>query len=75
MSRASVLIVDDLRSPTWRKVKAWAEFELVILRKTIESDVSPEKTQKLRGQIRSLVLLLALEVSPALALEEIDDPD
>ena len=68
-----ILLQDDIRSATWRKVKAWADGELVVLRKQLESDADPYTTAKLRGRIRSLALLLALDKPPAPALEEEDE--
>ena len=64
---------DDRNSPTWKKLKAHIESELVGLRVNLEADQTPERTQKLRGQIRSFVTLLALENIPAPANEEDDD--
>ena len=69
------LTLEDTRSPVWRKVTAYAEEELRILRKNLESDVTHERTIKLRGEIRRLVLLLALGYPPAPAFEEEEDPD
>ena len=57
-----ILNLEDLRSPTWRKVKTWAESELAQLRVNLEADQEPERTAKLRGQINSYKLLLNLEV-------------
>lgn len=74
MRAEPVLTQDDIRSPAWRKVKAWADGELAILRKNLESDLAPEKTAKVRGQIRSLVLLSALEVTQA-PIDEEEEPD
>lgn len=71
-----ILNQDDLQSPTWRKVKARIEAELVVLRKNLEADATPEKTAKLRGQIRANVLLLALELPLAPTVTgETDDPE
>lgn len=75
MTTEAILSLDDIRSTAWRKVKAYAEAELEMHRKTLESDLLPEKTAKVRGQIRSLVLLLALETPPAPALEETEDDE
>ena len=70
-----LLTNEDLTSQAWKKVRDYAEAELVLHRKNLESDASPEKTAKLRGQIRSLVLLLALGLPPTLAIEEEDEPE
>lgn len=64
---------DDRNSPTWKKIKAHIEQELVGLRVNLEADQPPERTQKLRGQIRSFVLLLSLGDVPAIANEEDED--
>lgn len=61
---------EEVNSPAWKKVKAWTEQKLTQLRVDLESDQTPERTSKLRGQIRSLVLLSALE-TPAPA--SVDD--
>lgn len=65
-----VLSLDDARSPTWKRVKAWAEGELALSRKHLESDATPERTAKLRGQIRAYVLLLALGDPPVPSIDE-----
>lgn len=71
-----ILTQEDINSPAWRKVKAYAEAELVVLRKNLEADATPERTTKLRGQIRANVLLLALGLPPApIVTEEADDPE
>lgn len=62
---------DDMRSPCWRKIKEHCEAELSQLRINLEADQTPERTAKLRGQIRTHVLLLALE-SPAPAIVDDD---
>ena len=67
MSETIRLTHEEINSPAWKKVKAWAEQELVLLRVNLEADQPAERTSKLRGQIRSLVLTLALE-SPAPAI-------
>jgi hypothetical protein len=59
------LNLEDLRSPTWRKVKAWAEAELAQLIVNLEADQTPERTAKLRGQIKSHRTLINLEVQPS----------
>lgn len=68
------LNTEELRSPTWRKLKAHIETELTCLRILLESDVTPERTAKLRGQIRSYVLILALEIVQAPVSEE-EEPE
>ena len=68
-----ILNQEDLRSATWRKIKAHLEDELIILRKHLEADQTIEKTQRLRGQIRSHISTLALEALPAPALVEEED--
>ena len=67
MAEITRLTHEEINSPAWKKVKAWAEQELALLRVNLEADQTPDRTQKLRGQIRSHVLLLALE-SPAPAI-------
>lgn len=59
------LNLDDLRSPTWRKIKEWSESELTQLRINLEADQTPERSAKLRGQIKSLRALINLEVEPS----------
>lgn len=69
-----ILSLDDQRSATWRKIKAYSEGELAILRKNLEADATPERTAKLRGQIRTHILLLALGMPPTLATSE-EEPE
>lgn len=69
-----ILNQDDLRSPCWRKLKAHIESELVGLRVNLEADITHDRAVKLRGQIRTHVLLLALENAPTLAIVE-EEPD
>lgn len=59
-----ILNLEDLSSPTWRKIKAWSEAELMQLRINLEADQSPEQTAKLRGRIKSHLSLINLEVQP-----------
>lgn len=61
----SILTVEDQRSPAWRKIKAYVQAELEIARRSLERDITPEQTAKLRGQIRSMNALLALDESQA----------
>lgn len=68
-----ILTLEDTRSPTWRKVREYSEAQLRTLRAELESDVTPERTAKLRGRIQSHVFLLALGNPPAPALEA--EPD
>jgi len=66
-----VLTLEDLRSPTWRKIKEWSESELAQLRINLEADQTPERTAKLRGQIKSHVSLLNIEFQqPPVAEDE-----
>lgn len=67
------LTQEDITSPTWKKVKEYAQTELAQHRTNLETDASPEKTAKLRGSIRTLNLLLALEQPPAPADDDTDD--
>lgn len=62
--------LDDFRSPTWRKIKAYAEAEIKQHQINLESDAGPERTQKLRGSIQTLKLLLAIEDHPPIDEEE-----
>ena len=71
MAEITRLTHEEINSPAWQKIKAWSEHELAQLRSTLESDQTPERTIKLRGQIRTHVLLLALE-SPAPAIVDDD---
>jgi hypothetical protein len=64
------LTLEDFRSPTWRKVKAYCEAELKQHRINLEADQTPERTAILRGSIRSHVKILALENPPTLVIEE-----
>lgn len=65
---------EDLRSPCWRKIKEHCEAELAQLRVDLESDLEPVRTAKVRGQIRTHVLLLALGNAPTLAIVE-EEPE
>lgn len=69
----SILSIEDVRGPTWRKVREYAEDQLRGLRTNLESDLTPERTAKVRGQIRSFNLLLALENTQAPIAEEEED--
>ena len=69
MTERIQLTHEEINSPAWKKIKAWSEQELALLRTNLEADQTPERTQKLRGQIRTHVLMLALE-SPAPAIVE-----
>lgn len=64
---------DDRNSPTWKKIKAHVESELVGLRVNLEADQTPERTAKLRGQIRAYVILLSLGEIPATTNGEDED--
>lgn len=61
---------EEINSPTWKKIKAWSEQELALLRVNLEADQPPERTAKLRGQIRIHVMLLALECPPPAIVED-----
>lgn len=61
MAEVIRLTHEEKNSPAWKKIKEWSEQSLVQLRINLEADQPPERTAKLRGQIRSLVLLQALE--------------
>ncbi|MFA6204383.1 MAG: hypothetical protein WC710_14490 [Gallionella sp.] len=65
-----ILTLEDLHSPTWRKVKEWAESELAQLRINLEADQEPERTAKLRGQIKSCKHLLNLESPQPLVADD-----
>lgn len=71
MTQTTRLTHEEVNSPAWKKIKAWSEQELAQLRVNLEADQTPERTVKLRGQIRTHVLLLALE-SPAPAIVDDD---
>lgn len=71
----SILTLEDQRSPTWRKIKAYVQTELEIARRSLERDITPEQTAKLRGQIRSMNAVLALGDSQALEPVVEEEPD
>lgn len=70
MSETIRLTHEEIHSPAWKKVKAWSEQELALLRVNLEADQTPERTAKLRGQIRSLVLLSALELPAPVIVDD-----
>lgn len=48
----------------WRNVKTWAKKELIKCRNKNESDLDKEETAKVRGEIKILRKLLALDKEP-----------
>lgn len=67
------LTQEELNSPTWKKVREYAQEELAQHRTNLEADATPEKTAKLRGSIKSLIRLLALGESPARVDDSADE--
>ncbi len=56
----------DKHSDTWREVAAWADSELAKASQRIESvGVDLQETENLRGSIRTLRELLAIQEEPA----------
>lgn len=70
MAEVIRLTHEERNSPAWKKIKEWSEQCLVQLRINLEADQTPERTAKLRGQIRSLVLLQAMENPPTIVADE-----
>lgn len=66
---APVLSREDLNSQAWRKLKAHLEDTLRSLRQKNDSDQTPEATARIRGEIRCIKNLLALDEIPAPAQE------
>jgi len=66
------LTPEEINSPTWKKVREYAQARLAQHRINLETDAPPEKTAKLRGEIRELTLLLALE-TPAQVADDAGD--
>ena len=59
---------DDRQSPTWKRLRAHIETQIAALREKNDSEsLTPEKTAALRGEIKALKKLLALE-NPAPAI-------
>ena len=58
-----LLELGDVQSPTWRKLKAHFEERLKVARETNDHEQPEEKTARLRGEIRVLKELLALDKS------------
>ena len=55
----------DRHSATWREIAAWTEGALSKARERIETPgISPEETERLRGQILTLRLLLGMPDGP-----------
>lgn len=54
----------DIRSETWKRIKAHYEAELVKLRVQNDHDKDPMETAKLRGRIDEVKRLLALDKEP-----------
>jgi len=62
--RAPVLLPEDLRSPTWLKIKAHFEERLADHRKANDNDKDAVATAKLRGRIAEAQYLLDLAKPP-----------
>lgn len=55
------LSFEDKQSPTWRKIKAHLEERLQLSREKNDNEQPEDKTALLRGEIRALKELLALD--------------
>lgn len=64
-----ILTKFDLSQPTWIKVKNYLEAELLKLRVRNDEDMNEVETALLRGEIKRIKMLLALEKEPV----EIED--
>lgn len=56
-----VLTWEDQHSATWQRLKAYLEKEIDLTRKKNDCDLSAEATATLRGEIKALKKVLALE--------------
>lgn len=63
--RSVELNLNDFASVTWQKLRLRTESRLEMLRKRNDSDLTPDETARIRGQIAELKAMLALEEDPA----------
>jgi hypothetical protein len=56
---------NDFASATWQKLRLRMESRLEMLRRRNDSDLTPDETARIRGQIAELKATLALEEDPA----------
>lgn len=68
-----LLTNEETSSTTWKKVREYVQEELDQLRINLEADATHERTQALRGSIRTLNKLILLGLPPARSAEEVDD--
>lgn len=59
--RVPLIAEHERGSPQWQKVRKYAEERLELLRRRNDSDMDERKTARLRGSIRELKNLLALD--------------
>ncbi|MES2183028.1 MAG: hypothetical protein V4505_00650 [Pseudomonadota bacterium] len=52
---------EDIATPVWQRVRAHVEAQLVLHRRALEGDRAEVDTARLRGQIKALRQVLALE--------------
>lgn len=64
MTERAILTDGERHSEGWRAVKKYAEQRINQLHLTIEGDANEAETAKLRGRIKELRMLLALEKNP-----------
>lgn len=67
------LTPNELRTSTWRKLKEHLDARLVALRVKNEDDLDPVKTARVRGEIKVIKDLLALDASSDPAMVADDD--
>lgn len=59
--RSPLIAEHERGSVQWQKIRKYAEERLELLRKRNDADMEERKTARLRGQIRELKNLLALD--------------
>lgn len=59
--RSADLNQNDFASVTWQRLRLHMESRLHVLRLRNDADLPPDETAQIRGQIRALKTLLALE--------------
>jgi len=61
-----------MEATEWRNIKAWAKKELIKCRNKNESDLDKVETATVRGEIKTLRALLALDDKPQEKIEIAD---
>lgn len=68
-----ILRPEDMKTPTWKRLKKQLAEDMEGLRITLESPLSEERTASTRGEIKRIRYLLALDEALAPASEADED--